>query len=136
MPPRKVARKSAASGTRKTVRAAHTKVRKSQIEIVPMSDALWRVVHEVTAARIRHRALLEVLAEGPYSWAAYSNRYDQLLTRDGRALFAQLVLPENDFIEAFSTWLLDEKARYGYTPSASRRDGTGNGNSKKSRSAK
>jgi len=101
-----------------------------------MSDALWRVVQEVTSARIRHRALLEVLAEGPYSWAAYSDRYDELLNRDGAALFAQMVLPENDFIEAFSSWLFDDDARYGYTPSQSSANVAAPGTSKKPRPTK
>lgn len=116
MPPRKAAVRTSAVNNRKAKRADATKPRKGEIEIVPMSDALWRVVQEVTTARIRHRALLAVLAGGAYSWDLYVERYDEFLRRDGSALFAQIVLPEDDFENAFATWIAEDMKRYGFLP--------------------
>lgn len=79
---------------------------------VSPNTALIRLVHEMVSARIRHRTLLDVLAQGAYSWDAYVRRYKELIYRDAQALYGQMILEEADFIKLFSEWKSDDTARY------------------------
>lgn len=74
---------------------------------------LLRLVHEGTATRIRHRALLDVLAAGPYDFDAYRRRYGELLERDREALVAKTMLTAEDFKSLFEDWLKEDVERYG-----------------------
>ncbi len=74
---------------------------------------LMRLVHEGVASRIRHRALLDVLANGQFDFDTYKNRYADLLKRDRDALLAKTMLSSEDFTVIFKGWMHDESARYG-----------------------
>ena len=74
---------------------------------------LLRLVHEGTAMRIRHRALLDILAEGSYDFDAYRRRYVELLERDREALVAKTMLSPENFAAIFQDWLKEDVQRYG-----------------------
>jgi len=82
-------------------------------DFAPMDVALGRIIREAVMARIRHRALLEMLLAGEGSWDAYREKYTTLRERDYRPLLAQVVLTREDFERSYSQWLADDHERYG-----------------------
>ncbi len=88
-------------------------------EAVPPLQVLIRLMHEGIAARIRHRALLDVLAHSDFSMDRYKTTYAELLERDRDALMAKALLSKPDFEETFSGWIKEDSARYAL-PKASR----------------
>lgn len=74
-------------------------------DIVKPNEVLLRMVGEITASRIRHRALLTILEEsGVVDYGRYYEAYLELHHRDAAGLFAKMVLTEEAFQKRFSDW--------------------------------
>ncbi len=82
-------------------------------EAIPPLQALMRLLHESVASRIRHRALLDVLARGVFDFDTYKRAYAELIERDRDALCAKIMLGDQDFLSMFASWQEDDTARYG-----------------------
>lgn len=90
-------------------------------EALPPLRVLMYLVHEAVATRIRHRALLDVLASNTFDFSTYKNTYSQLLERDQQALYAKTMLNADDFREIFLLWAEGDTARYGLPASTGKK---------------
>lgn len=75
------------------------------------------MIREVVVGRVRHRALLDLLVKGEFSWNAYLDRYTEFYERDAEPLFAQIILKADDFKAAFGDWKTIDMSRYGVAAS-------------------
>jgi hypothetical protein len=111
--PRKKALTSAAGSKKATRVKPSAKATIAELEAAPMPEVVLRLVREAVFGRIRHRALLAVLEDREgLRFDEFERRFNELLERDGDALFARLMLSEEDFRKVFPAWIVDDVARY------------------------
>lgn len=78
-----------------------------------IGTVVHRLVHEAVDARLRIRALIDVLEElSPSSYSKYKEAYRALVERDGAALFAQMALTWEDFSRLCGEWQAADRERY------------------------
>lgn len=80
------------------------------------ADVLFgRIVNELIRSRIRHRALLEALADaGQLDIGKYRQIYSEMEARDYRVMGDLLVLPKDQFETQHREWLEAEHKRFGF----------------------
>jgi hypothetical protein len=86
---------------------------RSEFDAVPPAEVLIRLVRESVAARIRHRALIEILSSESFDFTHYKETYAKLVKRDSAALEAQTLISEADFLSIFKEWHRQDIIRYG-----------------------
>ncbi len=91
---------------------APAKAPDDEMQPVPPNTVLLRLVGGAVTSRIRHRALLDVLASGSYDYERYVERFKDLRERDYQALFAQYMLKKADFNRLFGEWSAEDLERY------------------------
>jgi hypothetical protein len=86
--------------------------------IRPLGEAVLRLVHSSVAARIRFRALLEILTSAePFDFGNYMALYRRLCERDAAALISQIILTAEEYRRLFGEWENADEARYGHSQS-------------------
>ena len=105
--PKKAARSLAAAAT-------GTPPKPQFADFVPLqpADIIIRLVRDAVYARIRHRALLEALAEGEFVPKRYREKFKEIVQRDYRGLYAKLVLAEADFQTLHAEWCEEDERFY------------------------
>jgi hypothetical protein len=77
-----------------------------------MQEVVRRLVHESALSRVRHRALLDTLMEGPFESRRYFAHFRSLMARDLSALAGKLFMESEDFAKYFGDWAKADEAKY------------------------
>jgi hypothetical protein len=86
---------------------------------VTLEHILIELFQEAVRSRIRHRALLTLLAErGTISLREYVAEYQKQEESDFPILSDILMLPREDFINRYPEWVRRDQERFGYSPVA------------------
>lgn len=73
------------------------------VDLLRPNEVIIRLVQDAAYARIRHRALLETLADG-FTPELYYARFNDLCRRDLQPLIAQLMFADKDFERLYADW--------------------------------
>jgi hypothetical protein len=109
---RKRAPKKATNNEADAERAASRVQQLSDFDPEPPGEVLVRLVRDAVYSRIRHRALLDVLAHGPFDAKKYHDTFRKFVRRDYRALYAKLILKAEDFTSLHGQWHEDDERHY------------------------
>ena len=95
-------------------------MRKEPLEaLVPHHRLIAALVNEAARARVRHRALLDVLEErGLIEIARYLERYQEVEREDFVPFCDLLLLSSQEFAAKHSAWLSKSSKRFGYDGSS------------------
>ncbi|HTD36469.1 MAG TPA: hypothetical protein VK669_03050 [Candidatus Limnocylindrales bacterium] len=112
MPPKKrtaKAKKSSLTGRKRAAEntAAPTSVAAESLaptDIRPLQEVILALVQETSLARIRHRALLDVLRDG-FTVERYYARFVELYKRDFQPLACRTLIAPEVFAQRFSEWI-------------------------------
>jgi hypothetical protein len=75
----------------------------TRADVRPISEVVSALIEETVYARIRHRALLDVLG-GDYTAEKYFARFVELYRRDFEALVYRTLITPVAFAERFAEW--------------------------------
>jgi hypothetical protein len=84
----------------------------SELTPEPPAQILVRLVRDAVFSRIRHRAMLHVLAEGGFDAKAYHRTFCDLVRRDYRAMYSKLILSQSDFQSLHGDWAESDELFY------------------------
>jgi hypothetical protein len=71
-----------------------------------------KLVEDAAFSRIRHRALLDLLASQEFSTGAYLDRFRDLCERDLMPLASKFMMKDEDFNELFGEWKRSNEEYY------------------------